>query len=464
MGGGEESNSFADSGSLQKKGPNELAKLQRLFFFHGHTLVISMILRNHSALPTGLPFALFQDIYDLGCELLQNDVSNAVMSMRHVLCSIVRGGSLIVCSCISLGYEYSRFGMQKLLETFDRAFRWLGSSNSSNSSLSGTMNSQVNSSGVSVNGPPPANSGRGAVAGEEMIYEIMSIEALLVCISSLLQFNAEALYMEEKCLEVVVESLEVAFRAVKGKYQPGFRTHFRFRTLHVILLECFALLPPGTFPNSVQQIYVEALRVFRDCIGASCECSSLGSFFPEDYLVLAYSHTSSTLSPDNIAGATQVHSLLQADVLSTETAVMLKLEANAVSLSKKESEAFLAVFGKDLKGRVFSNSSFNESDSAGAAASHYGTGGFSVPAYLSRPSAQIDSRTIDSAVLLLASTFVLQSMDYQEKAIQLCVQAVAQLKQVVTKSGSSMGIFTSDEERRRKEKKIHVTTRSIMWA
>jgi hypothetical protein len=88
----------------------------------------------------------------------------------------------------------------------------------------------------------------------------------------------------------------VAFKAMKGKYQTRLRSHFRFRTLRAILLECYALLPPLSLPplpllpllhgshtngtgveggasagvggvggsRGGQQVFVEALRVFRD--------------------------------------------------------------------------------------------------------------------------------------------------------------------------------------------------------
>jgi hypothetical protein len=74
-----------------------------------------------------------------------------------------------------------------------------------------------------------------------------------------------------------------------GKYQPKFRSHFRFRTLHVILMECFSLLPEDSFPNSCQQLFVEALRVFRDAISSCFETSSLNEFMHDDQNVLKLS-------------------------------------------------------------------------------------------------------------------------------------------------------------------------------
>jgi len=78
----------------------------------------------------------------------------------------------------------------------------------------------------------------------------------------------------------------------------------------------------------------------------------------------------------------------------------------------------------------------------------------------SPPCAHIESRTVDASISLLATTFGHQTNEYQEKAIQLFAQAVSQF----LKSASSLGIFSSEEERRKKERKGYITVKNVISA
>ena len=105
----------AGQGGSKKKSPREAERLQRMYYFHGHTLVISILLKNAQHLPSGLPTPLVADIYSLGVELLQHDVFAAPATARHISCSVVRAGSLIVSSCLSLGYSIAKLQLKPLL-------------------------------------------------------------------------------------------------------------------------------------------------------------------------------------------------------------------------------------------------------------------------------------------------------------------------------------------------------------
>ena len=379
------------SQSSKKKNARDTERLQRMFFFHGNTLLISKIMRYAGEIPTGLPSSLILDLYDLGLDLLQLDVLSTPPPVRNVSCSIVRAGSLIISSCISLGYKIARYRLDQLLQICNRIFK-------------STDETSV------------------VVSNEDVIYEIMTVEAGLVCISTILLSCPEYLTWDDKYLPVIVDGLEICFRSLKGKYQPGFRTHFRFCTLHVILMECFSLLPHGFFPNSCQSIFVEALRVFRDSLAAGYECTSLSDMTSDDHKLLRKSKAviANSFSCGNFAnvGANKSATVTSTGINVTnavlpEHLLVLKLECYATALQKKESEAFLTTFNKIESSKLSLDTYFAEVHKI-----HLPPSVFS--------SAQIDSRTIDASIVLLASTFPLQSGEYQEKAIQLCQQAVAQ--------------------------------------
>ena len=102
----------------------------------------------------------------------------------------------------------------------------------------------------------------------------MCVEASSVCLGTLLYTNPDLFIRDMEVLPVVITGLETALRAVKSKYQK-LKNHFRYRTLHIILLECFSWLPPGSCCNSMQALFVEGLKVVRDFISVGIECNCL---------------------------------------------------------------------------------------------------------------------------------------------------------------------------------------------
>lgn len=405
----------------KNKGIRDAERLQRMYFFHGHTLVIAIFLKNENSFPTGLPKDLIFDIFNFGLALLENNVLSSPPAIRHVVCSIVRAGSLIVSSCLNMGQTI----------TYQQNFALL---KQCQNILNVSLSTPVTASSATPSQDPSSNG-----AGDDLLYEVMCLEAALVCISTLLWSTPEALINDSECLTLVVNCLDSAFQAVKNKYQSKYRTHFRFRTLHTILLECFAWLPPGSFPDSSQAVFVESLRVFRDSINAGYESTCLGDFVSNEFKMFGSFSGQPTMGKATV---------LQPETPNCESLLILKLENNAVALQKKESEAFLATFSTD--NRSTSDSSRNSLQVAVE---------WSQPA---APVAQIDSRTINASIALLAATFGHQDNECQEKAVQLCSQAMSQITK--SNNSSSISMFSSEEEKRKRDKKNFVTIKNVVTA
>lgn len=436
--------------AARRRNSKEQERLQRIYFFHGHTLGMSALLKNARHLPNGLPEALVSEIYAYGVELLGQEVLAVPSPVRHVICSVVRAGSLIVASCLSMGYRTAVTHLPQLLSACGAIFHVAASPAAAGSA--GTLQ-HSNSSG-SLSGQSAANATSGGAKSDDLVYEVMCVEAALVCISTLLRFCPEALtlgpldeeqHADRGCLASVVDGLDVAFRALRGKYQPRLKTHFRFRTLHAILLECFALLPPGSFPHTCAPIFIEALRVFSAGVSAGFETTLLVEFLSEQHSVLRVG--AGQASACNVTTAFQQY-LFEAP--ESEHLLMIKLETHAVALEKKENEAFLSIYAPDAPPCSVLQP-FSSDSSTGTNGSED----------LVAPCANVDSRTIDAAVRLLGQTFGWQTLEYQEKAVQFCAQAVAQFAKA---GGKSMGLFssTSDEERRRKDKMNYSTIRIVL--
>ncbi|RYY85705.1 hypothetical protein EON63_07005 [archaeon] len=310
-------------------------------------------------------------------------------------------------------------------------------------------------------------------ADDSVLYEVMTVEASLVAFVSLLSNCKDILTMHEQSLVRIVDTLEICFRNMKNKYQPSFRNHFRFRTFHCILLECFTLLPAGVYPNTSQQIYIEALRVFRDSISLGYECSC-GLF-----------NGQSLVSP---AGALEALPALGAGRVPNEKMVVYILDSHVNVLQKKESEAFLAIFGKDVELLTY----FTEDTSlhfllhthtkTNGDASHSSDSSRRNYNQCKTSSSVMDTRLFDMSIVLLALTFAHQSSEYQDKAITLFAQASSQLlsANLNTVSGasggaagkppmgktSSLSLFNSssvaEEERRKKDKKQYGLHKNIV--
>lgn len=429
---------FDDSGETtptnpaRKKTGKELERMQKMFFFHGQTLVLSLIIKNVKSLPCGLPTSVILEVLELGLDMMNHDIKQTPQPLRHVVCSIIRAGGLIISSCLGMGYEHAQLRMTEILMVCQRLVR-LGEISPNNTS----------------------------VRVDDLLFEMMCIEAGLLCLTALLLYSSEALLVENGCLVSVIDNLEFCFKAMKSKYQPNFRNHFRCRTLHITLLETYTLLPPGTYPSSSQQIYMEALRVLRDSISAGLECS------PSVMNDLEYSSYS-----DDLQEMLSHFPLLSHDYVESECSLVLKLETYLQPLQKKESEAFLSVFGKDhhsvalLTKCVGFGSCYGYVDERSAKIAIHGD-------RISSQSCQIESRTLDAALKLLGVTFSHQSPEYQDKAVQLFSQAISQLNQSNQSSSSrmslsttakGMGLFSNDEERRKREKRNCITLRSVICA
>lgn len=400
-----------DYHTTKRKNPKETERLQRMFFFHGHILVISFLLKNEIKLPCGLPSQLSLEVFDFGISLLNQDVFSLPFSVQNVACSIVRAGSLIISSCLNRGYQYSRPRISSLLACCLNLFR-VADIRVEEVTGSGSLNTKQ-------------------THADELLYELMSVEAALVCVSTLLWSCPDSLEFEPGCLATVIEGLEMGFRVIKNKYQAKFRAHFRFRTLHAILLECFAWLPPGSFPDSCQQLFMEGLRVFRDSISSNFECSCLSEIIDDRFALLNQNSSIVQKNPLYFPLPTQMDM------------EFLRIENYAVVLNKKENEAFLAYFGKD-------NLFFD-----GLRSQFLPGLDWTAPR---QPCSHIDSRTIDAAIAVLSTTFGHQSIEFQDKCVTLCTQALAQL----TKESSSLSLFSSDEEKRRKERKSYLTCKSVV--
>jgi hypothetical protein len=183
----------------ESRNAREQERLQRMFFFHGHTLALSIFFRNESKYIKNIPKQLVIETLDFGIELLQADVLNSSLAvryaiylyvfvdicteymciytfifmykyiyiyiyiytyshiyiyiLRHIRCSIVRAGGLIVSACLSTSYDIARLRLKSIIAACLGLFK---------TTLAPVLSDDI------------------------MMYELMTVEAALVCVATLL--------------------------------------------------------------------------------------------------------------------------------------------------------------------------------------------------------------------------------------------------------------------------------------
>lgn len=185
--------------------------------------------------------------------------------------------------------------------------------------------------------------------------------------------------------------------------------------------------------------------MFRDGVAAGYETTLLTNYVSDQFGVVSVGAGQACVTA---AGTAHLSYLCEAPM--PESLLMMRLEAHATALQKKENEAFMSIFASTAPA-----ASVLDVVEPNTAAATVG-GQLSVS-----PSAHLDARTIDAAVLLLGATFSYQSIEYQDKAVQLCAQAVVQFAKA---GGKGLSLFSSmsEDEKRRKDRMNYLTLRSVL--
>jgi hypothetical protein len=182
-------------------------------------------------------------------------------------------------------------------------------------------------------------------------------------------------------------------------------------------------------------------------VAAGYETTLLSNYLPDQFGVLSVG--AGQASVNNVSGAASQAYLCEAPM--SEHFLMMKLEMHATALQKKENEAFLSIFAKDAHTvDVLTSSAVLDAETRDGAAASVA------------PCANLDARTIDAAVALLGVTFSHQSVEYQDKAVQLCAQALVQFAKAGGKSTMGMFSSVSEEEKRRKDRMNYSAVRNVL--
>jgi hypothetical protein len=381
--------SAADQSSNKKQ--RDAERLQRMFYFHGCGMVIAFMLQNASYFLDVLPETAVPSCVDFGFYLVQRFLLAKVDDNKSVICTLTRTGWSILSSFTACGYRYVKTILPKLMSTWTENIFTICA---------------------------------GSVPGYELTQELVSLDSALTSVESLIRFCPEALYQHSEALRVVGELLEASSLVIKERFQPKLLNTLRFRVLKGTLMNAFAWLPPGSFPNSCSAMFVDALRMLCDTTSAGVESAALNMLVSSNDKIL------------DVEGDLRPPGTTSEDGTETYDNEMLHLESLAQPLHRKENEAavFLTVYGLNFD-RFLCPSPLHGNE-------------WKQPL---PPSASVDIRILDAAISLLGATFGHQSNDVQLKAIKAIDSLVpGAVKRI---SSISMSMLTTDEEKRRRDRR-----------
>lgn len=392
-------------GGLTLKNPSALKLLSKMFFFHGHILVMATVLKNEGDLPIGLSDPIIFQVFDFGLELLQYDVLSAPVEFRQVQCNLVRAGGLLVSACVSLGSGIVRQRAKKLTHCCADM--------------------------IKVSLRTAALSAQDAAMGDKseddsLLFEMLVIESAVFSFASVLWYCPEVVLNDKERLEVFVSTINIAYKAVIEIYAEKYKNHYRYRTLHVLLTECYTMLPPSLCSVS---IFSSAFQTFRGFTLAGVE-SELFSKLSESKRVFE------VLATEGPSSALQNKTIWKSQNMDI---TMLRLESNTYALHLKEGEASVASFKNKFTYTYEKEINIQQYS----------------------PCARIEARSVDAAAAILAIIFAQETRENQDKLIQFCVDAISQA--LLPANQLSNNLFATEEEKKRKVRLCLTTLKNCIF-
>ena len=373
---------------LTLKNPTSAKLLDKMFFFHGHTLVLSIILKNEKSLPIGLSSSFIFEIFDFGMELMRYDVISAPVDIRQLICNFVRAGSLLVSACVSIGANVVAMRLPMLTQCCEDLIS--KASVLQPSSLEATGNS------------------------DDMLFNMMIIESSVFALSSVLWYCPEEVTTSSSGLQgQYLACINKAFTTMEEQYSIKFKTHYRYRTLQVNIVECYAMLPPNLCSVAM---FSSAFNTFRSFTLAGVESDLFGKL-AESKRVFEILTTEGVARPQSNRTTWKA---LGADLL------MQRLESNAYALHTKESEASVGVF----------KNKFHYSYEKEINIKEYS------------PCVRMESRSVDASAAVLAIVFARESQENKDRLVEFCADAISQVLSTIGQGSNNL--FASEDEKKRK--------------
>ena len=394
----ENSGDTVDSLSKDSRKSSSIMKemLKRMYLMHGQTLLLSQLMKHSRKLPSGLPNELVIDALEFGLSLLAFNVSSVEASLRPIAYSIMKSGSAIASAALSIGYTVIHDRVPSILGTIKFLITVIETSRRDSSTSNGQNKSKSKDN------------------SDHAPEELVCIESTLVVMSALLWFCPESLRLDDQCLPSVVSALEKIWKTMKTKYISEINQSGRAQSIYTLLLECFSWLPMGSFPNTLEQMFDQALNTFTFCVKKGIVSKNLTDFLDPISDILMSLETAKYGIQDSAMHSQSLYAL------------SLIGNANCCSLEKRDMELHLASF-------------VHHGHGAGKLALKSITTELETEVIVAKfPCVEHDSRLLNAAMGVLNVTFPFQSPQKQVDAILVSIKS---------SNYGTVSMFSSEEDR-----------------
>jgi hypothetical protein len=396
---------------------------------HGRTLMVSLVLKELTQLPGGLPVDLLETTLSVA-EILISFQSNEALTASNpsAVCACVRAGFCLLSGVMSTGPDGVSSQMPVVVNAWQKTIQ--------------------------------ASKGDGRHFS--LHHDLVCVDAVLSSLVAFLQFCSELLLVIPETLGQVSMLLEEIFPMLQEKGRFGNISSTsplvaaRLESATASLLECFAWLPSGSFPMVADDVFSFSENLIRKACEEYVSCSILYSLVTKEDSILDSKTFSRAHRVGQVGGAKEIEESII--TLNAEATVHNERE-NVIHLRSDEVRRFL----DEKPSNAFRDSSIldnfvsdNVHEKAPTPLHEVGTWRRPFD-----PSCSSKIRLVDAAVQAFSATFGLKDGKEQQGAMNMLESLVpplhAQLARTIGINATAM-----DHDRRTKGKEDNAAVSNII--
>jgi hypothetical protein len=409
---------FRRSAVSQKKQaePSSVVTPPIHFAIHGKALMVSLLLRDLTKLPGGLPRDYLRLALSVADTLVASQFhEKATPAHAPSLCFCVRAGFCLISGVLATGPEAVEPHMSLIVNAWQKA----------------------------------AQAAKEGGAILSLLHDLVCMDAILASIVSFLMFCSELLLIVPQALNQITILLEDIYPLLQpsgrfGAMPTSAAVTARLESSRASLLEAFAWLPSGSFPMVADDVFDFACSIIQRAVEDQVTCSVLFSLVTKEDCILDAKTLCRANRDGQVGGARDLEesiiTLTSEMVANSECESVIHLRSdNAVRVLGASPPTFresciLEHFASD----------FHSDDKAPTPLHEVGT--WRKP---HDPSCSAGVRIVDAAIQAFSSTFGLKDGKEQQNAMQMLESLIPPfLSQLARTIG--LNSTSTDHERRGK--------------
>lgn len=381
---------------------------------HGKSLMVSVLVRDLTKLPGGLPRDFLSSVLSVADTLICSQFhEKARLAHAPSICFCVRAGFCLISGVLATGPDGVESHMPLIVDAWQKAAK-------------------------------AAKEG-GKILG--LHHDLVCVDAILASIVSFLKFCSELLLIVPQALNQISVLLEDIFPLLQasgrfGSAPPSAVINARLESSRASLLEAFAWLPSGSFPMVADDVFHFASSIIQKAIEEQVTCSILFSLVTKEDSILDSKTLCRANRPCQVGGARDLEETiisLTAEIAAhNEREIVIHVRSDKPVRTLGESSP---VFRESCILEFFA-SDLNSDDKAPTPLHEVGT--WRKP---QDPSCSSKVRIVDAAIQAFSATFGLKDGKEQQHAMKMLESLIPPfLSQLARTIG--LNSTSADHERR----------------